>query len=125
MICRYHNHQKTLNLKYIPVAETILVSDESSLFSILKRNGIKILRILIRRGVYHLRLRFPNGMTCEFTSDKLQSDDLITRIISTLNEIKITPNRRQFSREATGLQTSENPVKTSTELPVFYFKPGA
>lgn len=41
MICRYHNHQKTLNLKYIPKSENILINSERSLFSILRMNWIR------------------------------------------------------------------------------------
>ncbi len=113
MICRLHNHQKNLGLKYKGKMETTFVNGEDSLFSVLRRNGIRLISTLIRGRLYILKLRFPDGSLVVFESDKLQSSELITRILSKLNEI-CTTNRHPVY-QSNGFYHAE----TSTGMPVF------
>ncbi len=120
MICRLLNHQKTLGLKYKGKMETTFVNSEDSLFSVLRRNGIRVVSTLIRGRIYRLRLRFPDGSLVVFESDRLQSSELITRILSKLNEI-CTTNRLPGS-EAVVTQGRQGDDGTPTGMPVFILK---
>lgn len=120
MICRHLNHQKTPGLNYIRERQTTFVSGEDSLFSVLRRNGIRVISSLIRGRIYRLRLRFPDGSITVFESDRLQSNELITRILSKLNEICIT--NRLPGTEAVVIQGRQDDDGTSPGMPVFILK---
>lgn len=120
MICRLHNHQKNPKVKYTTESKTTFVSGEDSLFSVLRRNGIRLISALIRGRVYRLRLRFPDGSVVVFEADRLQSNDLITRVLSKLNEICIT--NRLPGIEAVVTPGRQGDDGTSTGKPVFILK---